>query len=190
MVETAQSPIRVVPPFVLPDRTGKPYSTARLRGRRYGIILFLSSVEGLAAYLRSFAAQQAELSWLHTEVIVVVPESASIESVPPLPFPLLRDDGQVRARVLPGVASDIQALLVTDLEGQVTEWRTARRIASLPDVASVLVWAWEVAQPKGSCGGVTWAATSQPQPSLSSPAPIGRFSIGAPHRRGYHRRLT
>jgi hypothetical protein len=184
-------PIPVVPPFVLPDRAGKPYNTARWRGRRYGILLFLAPEDPDAAvYLQSFAARQAEFAWLHTEVVAVVPMIAATEALPPLPLPVLRDGGQVRARVLPGIAPAVMALLVTDLSGQITMWRTARQVASLPDVEAALAWAWEVARPKGSCGGVTWNPTAEPAPPLPAPAPVGRFTIGAPPHRGYRRQAT
>ncbi|MDQ6832101.1 MAG: peroxiredoxin family protein [Chloroflexota bacterium] len=191
MVHTTDPPITVVPPFVLPNRDGKPYNTARLRGRRYGLLLFLAPDDPDApAYLQSFAARQAELAWLHTEVVVIVPADAAMETLPALPFPILRDDGHVRSRVLPAVASGVMALIVTDLSGQVTTWRTARRVASLPDIEAALGWAWEVAQPTGSCGGVTWSATAQPDPSPPPPTPVGRFTIGAPAHHGYRRRYT
>jgi hypothetical protein len=184
---TTTPPITVVPPFVLPDRGGKPFNTAKLRGRRYAILLFLSPDDTDAAtYLQSFAARREELAWLHTEVIVVVPERAA-DPLSALPFPILRDDGQVRARVLPQVAPEVMALLVTDLSGEVTAWRTARRVASLPDIETALVWAWEVARPKGSCGGVTWAPIAIPVPPSPPPAPIGRFTVGAHRRSGYRR---
>ncbi len=188
---TTDPPITVVPPFVLPDREGKPYNTARLRGRRYGLLLFLAPDDPDApAYLQSFTARQAELAWLHTEVVVIVPADAAMERLPALPFPVVRDSGVVRDRVLPAVAPGVMALLVTDLSGQVTTWRTARRVASLPDVEAALGWAWDVAQPKGSCGGVTWSATAQPDPLPPSPAPVGRFTIGARAHHGYRRRNT
>src|SRR6266852_1802935 len=160
---TTAPPIPVVPPFVLPDRDGKPFNTTRLRGRRYRILLFLSTDDADApAYLQSFAARQDEFAWLHTTVIAIVPEGAAMERLPALPFPVLRDDGHVRARVLPDVAPDVMALLVTDLYGEVATWRTARRVASLPDIETALEWAWDVARPKGSCGGVTWTPTANP----------------------------
>lgn len=185
---TTAPPITIVPPFVLPDRSGKPFNTAKLRGRRYAILLFLSPDDAdAAAYLQSFAARREELAWLHTEVIVVAPLGAAADALPTLPFPILRDDGPVRARVLPEIAPDVMALLVTDLSGEVTAWRTARRVASLPDCEAALVWAWEVARPKGSCGGVTWTPTANPAPPPPPPAPIGRFTVGAHRRSGYHR---
>ncbi|HEY8293331.1 MAG TPA: hypothetical protein VIG44_12620 [Thermomicrobiales bacterium] len=191
MVTTTNPPIAVVPPFVLPDRNGKSYTTARLRGRRYGILLFLAPEDSeTAAYLQSFATRQEEWAWLHTEIVVVMPASAATETLPALPFPLLRDDGTVRTRVLPGLAPEAMALIVTDLSGQVTNWRTARRVASLPDIETALGWAWEVAQPKGSCGGVTWSAAAHPELPPSPPAPIGRFTVGARPHHGYRRRNT
>lgn len=184
---TTAPPILVVPPFVLPDQNGRPFNTARLRGRRHAILLFLSSEDADAAsYLQSFAARREELAWLHTEVIAVVPERATLDPLPALPFPVLRDDGHVRARVLPEVAPDVLALLVIDLSGEVARWRTARRVASLPDVEATLVWAWEVARPKGSCGGVTWTPTANP-PQPPPPAPVGRFTVGTHRRSGYRR---
>ena len=191
MTNTTNPPIPVVPPFVLPDRAGKPYNTARWRGRRYGILLFLAPEDADApAYLQSFAARQAEFAWLHTEVVVVLPATETSEMLPALPFPILLDDGPVRARVLPGVASAVMALIVTDLSGQVTMWRTARQIASLPDVETALEWAWDVARPRGSCGGVTWSPTAEPALPLPMSAPVGRFTIGAPPHRGYRRHTT
>ena len=188
MTATTDPPIAIVPPFVLPDRSGKPYNTARLRGRRYGLLLFLAPEDPDAiAYLESFAARRAEWAWLHTDVVVIVPTTATTEALPALPFPILRDDGAVRAHVLPAVAPEAMALIVTNLSGQVTRWQTARRVASLPDVETALGWAWEVAQPKGSCGGVTWNATAQPEPPPPPPAPIGRFTIGARPHHGYRR---
>ncbi len=187
MTSVSEPPIGVVPPFVLPGRNGKPYNTARLRGRRYGILLFLAPDDSDAdAYLRSFAARREELAWLHMQVVVIIPAATDADALPALPFPVLRDDGAVRARVLPGVASGTMALLVTDLSGQVTEWRTAWRVASLPDVEVALVWAWEVARPKGSCGGVTWSVTAEPA-MPPPPAPIGRFIVGQHPHRGYRR---
>jgi hypothetical protein len=187
-MSTTAPPIPIVPPFVLPDRKGKPFNTAKLRGRRYAILLFLAPDDAdAAAYLQSFAARREELAWLHTEVVVIVPEGAAVETLPPLPFPVLRDNGQVRARILAAIALDVMALLVTDLSGEVTVWRTARRVASLPDIEAALVWAWEVARPRGSCGGVTWAPTANAAPPPPPPAPIGRFIIGAHPRSGYRR---
>ncbi len=185
MESTTERAITTVPPFVLPDDRGGSFNTARLRGRRCLALLFLAPNDPDAiAYVRSFAAHQAQLAWLHTEMIVVIPHDARWEPVPALPFPILRDDGVVRGRVLPDVDSDVAALLVTNLYGAVAQWRTARRVASLPDVETVLAWAWEVAQPKGSCGGVTWTA-AYPLPAPSPPAPIGRFTVGATRRVGY-----
>jgi hypothetical protein len=185
---TTAPPITVVPPFVLSDRGGKPFNTAKLRGRRYAILLFLSPDDAdAAAYLQSFAARREELAWLHTEIVVIIPEGAAVEMLPPLPFPILRDDGPVRARILPDVALEVMALLVTDLSGEVTAWRTARRVASLPDIEAALAWAWEVARPRGSCGGVTWTPTANPAPPPPPPVPVGRFTVGAHPRRGYHR---
>lgn len=185
---TTAPPIAVVPPFVLPERNGKPFNTAKLRGRRHAILLFLSLDDADAArYLGTFAARREELAWLHTEVIVVAPGGKAVELLPAFPFPVLRDDGQVRARILPEVAPDVMALLVADLSGVVTAWRTARRVASLPDIEAALAWAWEVARPKGSCGGVTWTPLTDPALPPPPPAPIGRFTIGAHPRGGYRR---
>lgn len=185
---TAAPPIPVVPPFVLPDRGGKPFNTARLRGRRHAILLFLSPEDADAApYLRSFAAHREELAWLHTEAIVIVPENATLDGLPAGPFPILLDDGRVRSRILPGIAPDVMALLVIDLSGAVTTWRTARRVASLPDIEAALAWAWEVARPKGSCGGVTWTPTVDPAPPPPPPTPVGRFRVGTHRRDGYRR---
>lgn len=186
MTQTTEPPATVIPPFVLPDRAGKPFNTARLRGRRHMVLLFVSPEDAdVPAYLQTFAARQAELAWLHTDVIVVIPDHGSTAMLPPLPFPVLRDDGRVRTRVLPDVAPEVAALLVADHYGQVATWRTARRGGSLPDVDTALGWAWEVAQPKGSCGGVTWTPAAQPQPSATSPAPIGHFTVGTHRRTAY-----
>lgn len=185
---TTDPPIAVMPPFVLPDRGGKPYNTARWRGRRYGMLLFLTPADpDTPAYLESFAARQDELAWLHTAVVAIVPIAAATETLPALSFPILRDDGAVRARVLPDVAPGVMALIVTDLSGQITAWRMARRVASLPDVETALGWAWDVAQPTGSCGGVTWSATAQPESPSPLPAPVGRFTVGARAHHGYRR---
>lgn len=187
MTTTTAPPITVVPPFVLPDREGKPFNTARLRGRRHRILLFLSPEDRDApAYLQSLAARQDELNWLHTTVIVIVSEGAATEHLPALPFPVLRDDGRVRARVLPDLAPDVTALLVTDLYGEVATWHTARRVASLPDSDTALEWAWDVARPKGSCGGVAWTPTANPPPP-PPPALAGRFTVGTHRRSGYRR---
>jgi len=189
MTMTTDPPITVVPPFVLPNRDGKPYNSARLRGRRYGLLLFIMPDDPNApAYLQSFAARQAELAWLHTEVVVIVPADGAMETLPALPFPVVRDSGAVRDRVLPAVAPGVMALLVTDLSGQVTAWQTARRVASLPAVEAALEWAWDVARPKGSCSGVTWSAVAYPDPPPPPSAPIGRFTVGAPAHHGYRRR--
>lgn len=191
MMSATDPPITIVPPFVLPERAGKPYNTARWRGRRYGILLFLAPGDlDASAYLLSFAARQTEFAWLHTEVVAVVPTTEAAETLPALPFPILLDDGSVRARVLPDTAPTVMALIVTDLSGEVTVWRTARQVASLPDVETALGWAWDVARPKGSCGGVTWSLSAEPAPSVPPPAPVGRFTIGAPPHRGYRRRHT
>src|ERR1700710_2530696 len=93
----------------------------------------------------------------------------------------------MRASVFPEIAPDVLALLVTDLSGEVTMWRTARRVASLPDRDAVVVWAWQVARPKGSCGGVPWPLPPIPAPAPPAPAPIGRYAIGTQPRSGYHR---
>ncbi len=187
MSSATERAITTVPPFVLPDDRGRPFNTARLRGRRCLALLFLvPSDPDTIAYVRSFVAQQAQLAWLHTEMIAVIPHAARWEPVPALPFPILRDDGAVRGHVLPDVDPDVVALLVTDLYGAVAQWRTARRVASLPDAETVLAWTWEVAQPKGSCGGVTWTAT-HPPPVPLPPAPIGHFTVGATRRAGYRR---
>ncbi len=189
MTTTTNPPITVVPPFVLPNRDGNLYNTARLRGRRYGLLLFLTLDDPAAPeYLQSFAARQDELAWLHTDVVVIVPADTAIETLPALPFPILRDSGAVRACVLPAIAPGVMALLVTDLSGQVTTWQTAQRVSSLPDVEAALGWAWEVARPKGSCGGVTWSATAQPDPQLPPPIPVGRFTIGAHAHHTYRQR--
>ncbi len=87
---TTAPPLAIVPPFVLPDRGGKPFNTAKLRGRRHAILLFLSPDDADSApYLQSFAARREELAWLHTEVIVVVPADATADTLPVLPFPVL-----------------------------------------------------------------------------------------------------
>ncbi|MGI8858443.1 MAG: hypothetical protein ACR2JW_22095 [Thermomicrobiales bacterium] len=185
---TTAPPLTVVPPFMLPDQGGKPFNTAKLRGRRHAILLFLSPDDADAAtYLQSFAARREELAWLHTEVIVIVPASVGTILLPALPFPVLRDDGHVRACLLPEIAPEVMALLVADLSGEVTAWRTARRVASLPDCDEALGWAWDVARPKGICGGVTWTPTANPTPAPPPPAPIGRFTVGTRPRSGYRR---
>lgn len=186
MTRTIEPPIGVIPPFVLPGRDGKPYNTARLRGRRHAILLFLAPDDAeTGAYLQSFAARREELAWLHTQIVVIIPGATDADTLPTLPFPILVDDGRVYARVLPEVPPGAMALLVADLTGQVMEWRTARHVASLPDVDAALGWAWEVARPKGSCGGVTWSATAEPD-IPPPPAPIGRFTVGQRPHRGYH----
>ncbi len=182
MVTTTAPPIATLPPFVLPDIHGKAFNSAHLRGRRHAIVLFLTPDDAdAAAYLQSFAARRDELAWLHTDVIVVIPANTAA-ALPALPFPVLRDTGQVRARILPEVAPDVQALLMADQYGQIQTWRTARRVHSLPDIEDALAWAWEVARPKGSCGGVTWAATAEPQPPPAPPAPVGHFTVGNERR--------
>jgi hypothetical protein len=188
MVSTSAPPVAVIPPFILRNRDDVPVNTARLRGRRFSVLLFLPPDDpGTADYLATYAARAEQFAWLHTEPVAVIPATAPADALPPLPFPVLRDDGRVRARILPEVAPDVAALFVTDLDGRVTEWRTARRVASLPDVDTVLAWAWEVARPRGSCGGVTWTPVANPTPPSPSPAPIGRFAIGTRRRSPYHR---
>lgn len=185
MTRTTEPPIAALPPFVLPDLHGRPFNTARLRGRRHTILLFLSPEDGDAAvYLASFAARREELAWLHAAVVAVIPAGINGAAFVALPFTVLRDGGEVRSRILPDVAPDVAALLVADQYGQVAAWRTARRVVSLPDVDTALTWAWEVARPKGSCGGATWPAVAQP---AAPPAPVGRFRVGARPRQGYRR---
>src|SRR5215472_315138 len=155
MSSTIAPPIAMIPPFILPDLSGTPVNTMRLRGRRSAVLLFLSPEDADApAYLATFAEQVAQFAWLHTDVLVVVPADASVDALPALPFPVLRDDGRVRAQILPDIAPGVVALFVSDVDGRVTEWRTARRVRSLPDVQMALAWAWDVARPRGSCGGV------------------------------------
>ena len=172
MVSTIAPPLAVMPPFILPNLHGVPVNTARLRGRRYGIVLFLSPDDPDAStYLATYAAQMEQFAWLHTEVIAVIPADASADPLSALPFLVLRDDGRVRERILLDMAPGIAALFVTDQDGRVTEWRTARRVASLPDVEMALAWAWDVARPRGSCGGVTWTPTANPTPPPPHPHP-------------------
>jgi hypothetical protein len=188
MVSTIAPPLAVMPPFILPNRHDVPVNTARLRGRRYAVTLFLSPDDpGAPAYLATYAAQAEQFAWLHTEILAIIPADASADRLPALPFSVLRDDGRARARVLPDMAPGIAALFVTDLDGRVTEWRTARRVGSLPDVETALAWAWDVARPRGSCGGVTWSPIANPAPPPPS-TPIGRFTIGTTRRPTYRRR--
>jgi hypothetical protein len=178
----------MIPPFILPNLSGTPVNTMRLRGRRYAVLLFLSPEDADApAYLATFAEQNAQFAWLHTDVLVIIPADASGDALPALPFPVLRDDGRVRAQILPDIAPGTKAIFVTDVDGRVTEWRTARRVGSLPEVQMVLAWAWDVARPRGSCGGVTRASVADPAPSPPPPAPIGRFLVGTTRRTGYRR---
>ena len=187
-MSTIAPPVAVIPPFILPNLDGTPVNTARLRGRRYAVLLFLSPDDHDAlAYLAAYAAEREQFAWLHTEVIAVIPADAPADALPALPFPVLRDDGRVRARILPDAAPGIAALFVADLDGRVTEWRTARRIGSLPDVATALAWAWDVARPRGSCGGVTWTPVANPASPPPPPTPIGRFTVGTPRRATYRR---
>lgn len=173
-------PVMILPPFSLPDGDGTPHHTVRLRGRRHLALLFLSPADPDApTYLQSFAARREEWAWLHTQVLAVVPAGTPRDVLPALPFPVLRDDGRVRAGVLPGIAPEVAALLVADQQGQVAAWRTARRVLSLPDVDTALAWAWEVARPKEACSVVPWSPTANPAPPPPAPAPIGRFVIGA-----------
>ena len=71
-------------------------------------------------------------------------------------YRILRDSaGRLRYCRIP---PDIAALFVADTEGRVAEWRTSRHVAVLPDVDTVLAWAWDIARPRGACdGGVAWA---------------------------------
>ncbi len=188
MVSTVAPPVTVIPPFILPNLHGTPFNTAHLRGRRYAVLLFLSPDDGDApAYLAAYAAEREQFAWLHTEVIAIIPADAPADALPALAVPILRDDGRVRARLLPDAAPGIAALFVTDLDGRVTEWRTARRVGSLPEVATVLAWAWDVARPRGSCGGVAWTPVANPAPPPPPPAPIGRFTVGTTRRTTYRR---
>jgi peroxiredoxin len=188
MVSTIAPPMAIIPPFILPNRDGTPVNTARLRGRRYAVLLFLSPDDpDASAYLATYAAEMEQFAWLHTEVITIIPADTPADPLPALPFPVLRDDGRVRARILPDMAPGIAALFVTDLDGRVTEWRTARRVSSLPDVAMALAWAWDVARPRGSCGGVTWTPVANPMPPPPPPTPIGRYTIGTTRRPAYRR---
>ena len=116
------------------------------------------------------------------------PQTAAVDALPTLPFPVLRDDGQVRASYLPEVAPDVLAMLVTR-----SFWRgdrVAHRAPCRQPAGSSTRrsrWAWEVARPKGSCGGVTWALTANPVPPPPPPAPDRSLRIGAHPRNGYHR---
>lgn len=187
-MSTIAPPLAVMPPFILPNLHGTPVNTARLRGRRYAVVLFLSLDDpDASSYLTTYAAEMEQFAWLHTAVIAVIPADAPANALPAFPFPVLRDDGRVRERILPDMAAGIAALFVTDLDGRVTEWRTARRVGSLPDVTMALAWAWDVARPRGSCGGVTWTPVANPTPPPPPPAPIGRFTIGTTRRPTYRR---
>ena len=176
------SPLAVLPPFTLPDQRGAVVNTAHLRGRRNLVLLLLPMVDAdTSAYLAAFAARREEWAWLHTAVLVIVPEAATMAGVASCALPVLRDPGAVRATLLPDAEANIAALLVADTTGHITEWFTPRRIGSLPEVDTVLAWAWDVARPRGACdGGVAWArpAVAEEPP----PAPIGHFTIGARRR--------
>jgi len=172
-------PLPILPPFVLPDQHGVPMNTASFRGRRNLVLMILPDVDALAlAYLRTFAVRHDEWAWLHTAIIVVTPAPVATATVAGLS--VLQDTGAVRIALLPDVQLDIAALFVANTEGRVAEWRTARRVDTLPDVDTVLAWAWEIARPHGACdGGVSWARPATV--STPPPAPIGRFTIGT-HR--------
>lgn len=172
-------PLPILPPFVLPDQHGVAMNTASFRGRRNLVLMLLPDVDASAlAYLRTFTVRHDEWAWLHTAIVVVTPATAATATSTGLS--LLQDTGAVRMALLPDVQPDIAALFVADTEGRVAEWRTARRVDSLPDVDTVLAWAWEIARPRGACdGGVSWARpVTVPAPP---PSPIGRFTIGT-HR--------
>lgn len=167
-----------VPPFVLPDQHGRPVNTARFRGRRNLLLVSLPCLDADAvAYLRLLAARREEWSWLHTEVVALVPPDADLETVRDVPLPVLHDTLGVRTRLVLGSDPTDALLLVADTGGAVWQWRTARRVFSLPDVDTALAWAWDVARPRGACdGGVAWARPTAP--AATPPAPIGRFTVG------------
>jgi len=179
-------PIGVLPLFVLPNRHGEQVNTAHLRGRRNLVLMLLPRLDtDTAAYLAVFATRREEWAWLHTVVLVVMPEAVvpelvDMHAVAPAGIPILRDGGAVRSALLPGAGAGVTALIVADTEGRVTEWHTASCAERLPAVDDVLAWAWEVAQPRGACdGGVAWARPTAAVAPLPAPlAPIGHFVIG------------
>ena len=176
-----------VPPFVLPDQHGRTVHTVRFRGRRNVLLVALPRLDADAvAYLHTLAARRDEWAWLHTELLALVPEGADTTLAAEVPFPVLRDTGSVRPRLVPGSDPADCLLLIADTGGAMWEWRTARRVFALPDADTALAWAWEVARPRGACdGGVAWARPDAPVLD-APPTPIGHFALGGRHAASRH----
>ncbi len=142
---SAPSPT-IVPAFVLPDQHGTPFRSTTLRGRRHLVLLVLPDTDDATReYLGTFAAHHDAWAWLHTQLLALLPAPAAF--VGDMPFPVLHDeDGRVRTAL---AVRDSAAVIVADQDGRIMQMQHAPTAATLPDVETVLAWAWDVAKPKG-----------------------------------------